>query len=115
MSTPEPSLLEVLTNAAISHAERLAWVEGVLRGVIGASKDGQGEHVRKTLEELADTVKAWRDAENAGEVEEPYQRQQRLFDEMRVENGEYDCADCSTARDADGDNACTKHAATRPI
>lgn len=118
MSAPEPGLLEVLTLTAIRHAERLAWIEGVLRGVTAGSMADNEERVRAMLLELADNVKAWRDAENATvepePAEEPYQREARLFEEMRVENGEYDCDDCSVARDYDGDNACQKHAATRP-
>lgn len=45
--------------------------------------------------------------------EPPYQREERLLQEMRVDNGEYDCENCRTARDFDGDNACQKHIATR--
>jgi hypothetical protein len=64
MSAP-PSLLEALTLAAIRHAERLAWIEGVLRGVTAGSLAANEERVRETLLELADNVKGWREAENA--------------------------------------------------
>ena len=53
-----------------TQAERLAWIEGVIRGAGAALRDsrepvhGFAAHVPETLRELAETIGAWRERDN---------------------------------------------------